>query len=175
MQREYLSPELEVFEVGIAEEFAQDGVVGDKMVVNGQEPFQEGEQALGLDVLGGAVGDLAQQRFDEGLEDRQLVDQRRVEHHVGVFLEGKDITLLAPADGVPAFDGILGAVAALAGIPDDAADQAGIGGGDAVLVVEVELREGRDIETIGEFGREPGQQVRVQAMDAFQDDDLPGI
>ena len=80
-----------------------------------------------------------------GFSADTLVDQGGVEHHIRVFLVREDIALFTAPHRLPALDGNKRRVAALAGIAHDAPDQAGIGGRDAVVPVQVELGQGGDI------------------------------
>ena len=57
-------------------------------------------------------------------------------------------------------------------VADQAAQETVVRGGDAVVVVEVELGERRDVDV--EFARvgQPGGQFGIERMDALEDDDL---
>ncbi len=70
-------------------------------------------------------------------------------------------------------DGLRGAVAAFARIPDDAADEARVGGGDAVVAVQVQLRQSRDVNPVGLFTDAGRDQAWVHSVDSLQDDRLP--
>ena len=63
-------------------------------------------------------------------------------------------------------------MAAVAVVADEAAEEAVVGGGDAVVVVEVELGEGGDVDVELAFVGEAGGEFGVEGMDAFEDDDL---
>ena len=80
------------------------------------------------------------------LEDTELVVEGRVEGCVGVVLEGEDVLALARLDAGPHLEGALGAVAAEVVVADHAPQQAVVGGGDAVVVVEVDLGEGAHVD-----------------------------
>ncbi len=85
------------------------------------------------------------------------IHQGGVEHFVGVLLVGEDVLFLAAPYRIPVADGLLGGVAAVAGVADDAAQQAGVGGGDAVVAVEVQLGKAGDIDAGGLRRRQAGQ------------------
>jgi hypothetical protein len=83
------------------------------------------------------------------------------------------MALLSTPDRFPALDGLGGAIAAFARVPDDAADEARVGGGDAVVTVQVELGESRDVDAERLPADARRDEARVHAVDAFQDDRLP--
>src|ERR1017187_6676780 len=132
-------PEGEALEDRAADKFAQERVVGDKVFTDRQKPLQEGEQAFGLNVFGGPEDHLAQQRLGHQSKRRKLVNQGRVEHLICVLLVGENVLLLPTADRFPVANGLLGGVAAVASVADDAAEQTGVGGGNAVVPVEIQL------------------------------------
>ena len=118
---------------------------------------------------------LAQERLGQGLESSQFIDQCRVEHHIRIFLIGEDITFLAASHGFPTRKSFTRDVSALAGIAHNAADETCIGGGDAVVAIEVELGQRRNVDAESLPGQGFRDQARIEAVDAFQNDDLPAL
>src|SRR5579859_7052050 len=57
-------------------------------------------------------------------------------------------------------------------IPHDAANQANIGGRDAIVTVNVQRRKRRNIYAEGAFVRDFFDQIRVHAVNALGDDDV---
>lgn len=165
-------PHLERLQTRTSQKLADDGIGGDQARVNRQEPFEEGQQSLGFDEFGYAVGDLSQQRLGQRLERGQFIHQRGVEHHVTVFLVRENISLLAAAHRLPARDRLRGGVAALARVAHDAADQARVGGGDAVVAIQVDLRQGGDVGSKRAARQGSGNEARVESVDALEDQDL---
>src|ERR1035441_7029621 len=78
---------------------------------------------------------------------------------------------LAP-DRFPMADGLLSRVATVASVADNAAEQAGVSGGNAVVPVEIQLRQAGHIDPRGLAPGEAGQEAGVQAVNAFEDDEL---
>jgi len=118
---------------------------------------------------------LAQQRLDQGFERGELIGQRRVEHHIRVLLVREDVLLLALAHGFPSADGIGGGVATVARVAQDATQHARIGGGDAVVAVQVQLREAGDVDAEAVFVPQLRHELRVQPVYAFQNDHIAGV
>jgi hypothetical protein len=87
---------------------------------------------------------LQQQRLGQWLQHRQFVNEGRIEKDVGVVLVGEDVQLLAAAHAGPPADGLGGGVAAAGGVAHDAAQEARVGGGHAVVLVQIKLRQRRD-------------------------------
>src|SRR5690606_24414577 len=117
-----------------ADKLPQDRVVRDDLGVGERlDPAQEREQALRLDVVGRVVLDLQQERLGERAQHGQFVKQRRVKHHIRVFLVGEDPAVLPGADARPARQCLLCAVSACSGVTDQAAQQANVGGGHTVV------------------------------------------
>src|SRR5690606_7519900 len=67
---------------------------GQKVIYEPQKPFRFYE-------LGYRIVYLDKERFCETLKDTQLVSQCGVEHSIGLFLEGKNVPVLAPSDTRP--------------------------------------------------------------------------
>ena len=160
-----------ILKTAAADEFAQDRRGRDLVGRDGDEVVEELEHAPRLVVLRNRVGDLAEDLLGEGPQHRNLVEQRRVEHDVGVLLVGEDVFLLAPAHRGPARKRRERVGAALAVVARQAPQQAVVGGGDAREVVHRHRREARDVDAellrVGDRGRE----ARVQPVDALDDED----
>ena len=63
-------------------------------------------------------------------------------------------------------------VAPRRGIADDAADQAGVARADAVVALQVHLRQGGDVNAVHPVVGQAAHQLRVQAVNAFDDEQL---
>lgn len=90
--------------------------------------------------------DGGKQGVDVLFQHGQLIERRAVEDHVRVLLEGEDPPLLPLLDGFPHGKGVLDRGAPGLVVPDDAAQQPQIAGGDAVVIVQVQGQQGADIE-----------------------------
>ena len=136
---------------------------------NRNEVVEELEDAARLVVFGNRVGNLAQNLFGVGPQHGDFVEERRVEHHVGVLLIGEDVPLLAAAHGGPARERGQRVGAPLRVVAGQTAQKAVVGGGDAREVVHRHGREARDVDAelllFGNRGRQP----RIQSVDAFDD------
>ena len=87
---------------------------------------------------------------------------------------GEDIPLLPAPDGGPQLDGSPGVIAPGAGVPLDPAEQAGICGGDAVVVVHIQRGQTADVDAVfALLGQSVGELV-VQTVDALDDQDVLG-
>jgi hypothetical protein len=113
---------------------------------------------------------LPQQRLGQRLECEQFVHQRGVEHHVTVFLIRENLTLLAAAHRLSARNRLCDRVAALARVAHDAPNQARVGGGDAVMAVEVDLRQGGDIHLERTPSQRSENEAEIESVDALQDE-----
>ena len=118
--------------------------------------------------------DFGEEGFGVGLEGGEFVVEGGVEGEVGFLLEGEDPGFFAAADAGPHGHGFEGGVAAELVVADEAADEAVVGGGDAVVGVEVELGEGADVNFEFALGGDGFGEAGVEAVDAFEDDDLVG-
>ena len=125
-----------VFEGAPADKFAKNGGRGNLFSVHCGEQIEKLEQPAGFAEFMGRVGDLAQQRSDIIFQNGQLVEKRGVEDHVGLFLIGEDVLVLASADAFPASKRVGGVVAPSAVIANDASDQPIVGRRNAVQVVD---------------------------------------
>ena len=112
---------------------------------DGDEVVEELEHAPRLVVLRNRVGDLAEDLLGEGPQHRNLVEQRRVEHDVGVLLVGEDLAspgALSPsAKASRARRRRAGGSRAIR-----RRKEAVVGGGDAREVVHRHRREARDVD-----------------------------
>ena len=126
-----------------------------------------------LVVLGDRVGHLAQNLLGEGAQNRELVEERRVEHHIGILLIGEDVFLLAAAHRAPALQRCHGTVAAHAVVADHATQQTVVGRRDAREVIHRYGGEAGDVDAellaIGNAWRE----ARIEAVDTLDDQDRP--
>jgi len=77
-------------------------------------------------------------------------------------------------DALPAADRVRRGVAARTRVAHDAPDQPVVGRGDAVVPVDVELRQRRDVDTEDPFGGDARHQARIQAVDALNQQHLVG-
>ncbi len=116
-------PGIELAQNRAPDELAQDRVVGNQVCVDRLEPFQEGQQAFRLYVFRRSMRHLPDERLGQRRQGRAFVKQGRVEHHVGVFLERKDVALLTPAHRFPAPDRLAGCIPALGCVAHDAANE----------------------------------------------------
>ncbi len=89
-----------------------------------------------------------------------------------MLLEGKDPAFLTLAHAFPAVNRLLGRIAPVGRIAHDATEQPGIGRRYPVVFVDVELRQRRDIDSVGDLRRDVGHQIWIQPVDALDDDDV---
>src|SRR5687767_10066705 len=115
---------------------------------------------------------LSQERLGKWLERGQFVCKRRVEHHIRIFLEREDVPLLTAPHGFPAADGLRGAVAAFTRVTHNATDESRVSGGNAVVAVQVQLSQSRDVDPKYFILQIVGDKSRIKAVDTFQDDGL---
>ena len=97
------------------------------------------------------------------LLDGELADKRGHGLQAGAE-RGRELAL---AHFRPAQNRIFGCVTAMPGVTDNAADEPGVGGGNTVVPVEVELSNGRYIHPKNLFRRQVGHQLWVHAVDTF--------
>ena len=101
--------------------------------------------------------DFGEQGARQHGKNGQFVVEGGIEDGVGSFLEGENPCAFAAADVGPHFQGAGGGMSAIAMVADQTANQAVVGGGDAVVVVQVELGQRRNIDVefpvFGEAGR----------------------
>src|SRR5881397_2878522 len=88
---------------------------------------------------------LPQKRFSKGFECREFVSQRRIEHHIRIFLEWEDMTFFAAPHRFPAFNGLSSSIAALARVTHNTADESCVSGGNAVVAIQVQLCQSRNV------------------------------
>ena len=74
------------------------------------------------------------------------------------------MVLLAAAHRGPHLDRLLGGVAAIDAVADDAADEARVGGEDALVVVDRQLGEGADVDAELLIGGDGRGQALVEAV-----------
>jgi len=89
-----------------------------------------------------------------------------------MFLVRENVHLLALPHGFPTLDGVQRGIAAVARVPQDAAQHARVRGGNAVVPVQVQLGQAGDIHPESILAFEVRHQPGVQPMDAFQDDNI---
>lgn len=159
-------------EAAAADEFPDDGVLRDQLRADREEVVEELEEALRLLILRLVRLDLEQERCREELQYRQLIDHAGVHHHIRGFLVREDVLILSPAYAVPHGDGVLRAVAAGAVVAHDAAEEAAIRRRYAVVVVDIDLGQGGDIDLEAGIRRKFLRHLVVQAVDAFDDEDV---
>lgn len=158
-----------------ADELAEDGVIGDEVRREFFDQVEEGEEAFGGDAGAGGGFDAEEERLSEMFEDGEFVDECGVEGGVGVFLVGEDVIFFAAAYFFPRGEGVFGGPAAVCGIADDAADEAGVRGRDTVVAVNIELGKGGDVDAEEAVVRAGGAEAWVEAVDALGDDELIGL
>ena len=171
-ERALIQSGLKVFENRSADELAKDRVVGHGISRHRAEPLQEREQPVRLAVDGAVGPHLQQQRLRERPQHGQLVRQRRVEDRVAVLGEREDVQPLPALHRVPAPQRLGRRVPASGGIPHDPPQQPRVGDRHAVVAIEVELRDRRHVDPVHGAGRHVRDELRVQPVDAFEQDDV---
>ena len=83
-----------------------------------------------------------------GAQNGKLDIERRVEHHVGRFLEWEYPLILGLAHTLPLTDGLTGRECSLVVIAYDATQQAIILCGNPVVVVERYAGQGRNVDAL---------------------------
>ena len=104
--------------------------------------MQELQQAVGLGMFRHVLGHLFQQGLGLTLDDRQFEEHGGVEHSVGIFLIGEYPLVLAGTYRRPAADGVDSRDPTILVVADDAAQQAVVGRGDIVVLVEQQGGQG---------------------------------
>ena len=136
---------------------------------------QEGEELeqperLGIDPA--FTRNLEQKPFGEDLEHRRFVDQSRIEHHIGLFLEGENPATLTSADPIPEIQGPFGGETAEKTVTDQPSHESGVGGEDPVVIIDGQLGQGRNIDSVFPLARDRRGQAIVEPVDAFDDQNL---
>ena len=159
-----------VFKNATSDELSQQGIVRYEFVIDFIEVFGKFEQAIGLDEILLIRTDLFQRIFSETLEHAKLVGQFGVEDKVGAFQMGIDPFIFATTYRWPHGQGLFRRGIAEIEIANNTAQKPEIGQVDRCVVVDIDLREWRDIDLVFLLlGNELGQLI-VQGMDAFNDD-----
>ena len=167
-----------MFKGAAADELSQEGEGRDFVQKGGihiREIIQGLDQPAGEEVVCGIGGDILQELVGKELQDGQFVMQGGVEHAVRVFLVLEDVFFLAAAHAGPHAEGFFRRVAAELLIADDAPQEADVRGADAVMVIQVQAGEGAGEDPVDLVGREHFDDLRVEAVDALEDDDFAGL
>ena len=156
-----------IFERASAQKLAQEAGRGNVIIGHRREIAEELEQAVGLGMFLTVLGHLLQQRFGLGPDDGKLEEHGRVEHRIGILLIGEYPLVLARPHAGPAADGVAGVDSAILIVADDAAQQPVVGGGNVVVGVEKDGRQGRGIDAeLLLFGNQ-GRQFGIERVYAF--------
>ena len=110
-----------------------------------QKIFKEFQKSFRLGILRLILRYREKQGFRKRFQHRELVKRRGVEHHVRVLLEGEDMLLLPVPDRLPPGNRLHGGKPARSRVPHHPADFAVVGGGNAVVLINVEGGDGADI------------------------------
>ena len=115
---------------------------------------------------------LQQQRLNQRLDHGQFIDQGGVKHNIRIFLVRKDPGVLALPYFWPTAYRFFGTITPMPGIANDPAEQPGIRGRDPVVTVEVELRQGRNVDSEYPAGWNVWYQIRVHTVDPLNQDHM---
>ena len=154
------------------QEFLQNGGTGHRVRRRGGKEADQLQHPLGLQIVGVLGPNLGQGPFGQGPQHGQLIDEHGIDEEVRVLVVGVDVDVLAPAHLVPQGQGVGGAEVAELHIPDHAADEAVVRGGQGVVVVQIELGQGGDEDAALLLLGDGIGQPRVQGVDALHDEDL---
>ncbi len=164
-----------ISDVGVAraaDEFAHEGVARHPFVGHINEVLKHTDQALCDGEVGGLVINFTQQGKRVFLHDGKLVGEHGVIDVIRAFLALVDPAEFACADAWPHREGLLGGGVAEFVVAHNAADEAQVGEGEGVMVIDVHLglRGDEDLE-LGGLWNVDGHAV-VEGVDAFDDDGL---
>ena len=106
--------------------------------------------------------------------DRQLIGDKGVEVDGGVVFVGVDIQALAPGNRAQLLDGSSIILTPVAEVPQQAACQTDAGGMEHKAVVILHPGAHADVNAGGKVGL-LSQNLRVEGVDAFHNDDLTGL
>ena len=134
--------------------------------------MDEFQEAVGFAVFGAVLRDGPEDQFGVGVEYGEFHQVGGVEHHIGVLLIGIDPLLFGAADVRPLVDGLAGGEGAVVVVADDAAQQPVVAGRHPVVVVERDAGEGRDEDLERILRRDLRDQLRVEGVDAFDQQHL---
>ena len=111
-----------IFEAAATDKLTQDRRGRYLRRVDWLEVIEEFEQSLCLGILGYGVRHLAQFWLDKLAQYGNLVEERAVEHHIGILLIGEDVLVLASTHARPATNGRFGISATRVVVARDAAN-----------------------------------------------------
>ena len=106
--------------------------------------------------------------------DRQLIGDKGVEVDGGVVFVGVDIQALAPGNRAQLLDGSGIILTPVTEVPQQAARQTNAGGVEHKAVVVLHSGADTDVNTGGKIGL-LSQNLRIEGVDAFHNDDLAGL
>lgn len=97
-----------IVEAAATQKLPDDGCGGYFVLLeDGFEVAEELEQTASFAEFGLIGLHLQQNGFGQGFEHSQLVQQSRVNHHIGFFLKGENVFVLATSHAGPSRNGIL--------------------------------------------------------------------
>ena len=127
-----------------------------------------------MGVAGIIGGDFFQMGLHDLFQHRDFIEKRGIEDHICQTLELENISSFPFSHIFPREQRFLRAMTAELHIPHHAAQQAGIGGGNAVVIIDGELRQGTQIDAHALVARHEIGEPRIQRMKAFHQDRLAG-
>ena len=89
----------------MADEFPDNGVIGNGLVINGFHDLQHVQEIPCHRIFCCIPGNLLQERAGIFLENSQFIDQGGIEHDVRFFAEGEDVLFFSIPDLAPVLDG----------------------------------------------------------------------
>ena len=158
-------------EYASADELPQQRVVRDILVVlDHVEELEEREEPLCFRVLLRLLRDLLEQRRCVLLQDADLIDMHRVDEDVGFSVVREYVDVLTRPYVRPRLDRLLRRVAAELVVADDTSQHPGVCDRDAVVIVDVQLRQRADIYLELLLVIDLRSELLVQSMYAFDND-----
>lgn len=136
---------------------------------------QELAQTVGFGIFRNVARHLVEYLLGLLLDHGKLEQERRVKHRVGIFLIGEDPSLLTSSYGWPAADSVGSRRSPVFMVADYASEESVVGGGYPVVVVDRDGGEGRYVDLELHAGVDTGRELRIETMDAFDEQDRVGI
>lgn len=101
------------------------------------------------------------------LQDIQFIRQSGVKIHIGVFPKGVDMAFFPSPDSLPALQGLQRAVPPKLIVTDNPPNLAHIGRGKIIMVIEIQLYKGMDVDIILLGIELTGKEVWIKGVDTL--------
>lgn len=149
------------------QELSQEGGWWQIIIRYSLEILQELQQAVSLSKFLTILRHLLEQRFCLHLENRQLIEHRRIQHGIGILLEWENPLVLSGSYRWPAADGFLGRYTSIFIVADDAAQQTVVRCRDVIVIIQQNGGQRRSIHTEDLLFGNMRRKLRIQGVDSL--------